>query len=1198
MKFPGGHMVLRAGRGALHAALGPGRPRMRRPPDGPVEGTAWWVGRPWEAVRSAGLFDAAWYRSAYPAVAETRIDPMWQYATQGARQGHNPNPMFDTAWYLTTYPDVAGAGANPLLHYVEHGAREGRDPGPRFDTAWYVRTNPDVRTARLNPLGHYLVAGEREGRRPRPLPGRARGTTSVTVVLVSGEPDTPGHRYRVVHFAEAVRRLGGEATVLTVPEAALDRISAVDHADVVLLWRAVWGPEIERVVRRARGAGAVLVFDVDDLMVDPDLATVVTVDGIRSQGLTEVEAAHWFAKMRRTAEECDACTCTTSELAARLRQLGKPAYVLPNGFDDHTFLRSRLARRTRQSVPDDGACRIGYASGSLTHQRDFALVASATASVLRTHPETRLVLYRGGLDLDEFPAFDDLRAQVEWRAIVPLDALPVELSRLDVNLAPLEVGNPFCEAKSDLKFFEAALVDVPTIASPSEQHRAVIAHGENGLLAGDDDAWRDALVRLVADAGRRRCMGRAAHRSVLWSHGPERRTQAIKAIVDQLLDADAAADAFELELLRARRPQTPPPEPARTDRVVEHDRLREAWITVVIPVHDYRDLVVEALESVAAQTLADLDLVVVDDGSTDDSLAVVKGWLETNAARFNRALLLSHATCTGVASARNAGFDAAETPFVLPLDADNLLVPGCCERLLEALDGSAAAFAYPRIRHVGETSPLLEAGAVRGYLPYAPQRLVASNYIDAMALIRKGAWAAAGGYRQGLLGWEDYDLWCRFAELGLYGKQVAEDLALYRIHDASMLHTVTHGSDRLGEVHEAITREHPWLRLETADGATGKADEAPPLRLTPKPPPPRPPSMRELVSEPGRLSARSRRILPMLRCPETGGRLVEAPEGGLVSVDGGRVWPVVHGRPVLVAGAVTAEVFPSEHRGNPLPARALDLIAQASGMVLHLSGGGTRAGGDRVVALDAAVFGPTDVVGDAHRLPFADGEFDLVVAMNAFEHYREPSMVVGELRRVLRPGGLVFLHTAFLQPLHEGPDHYFNCTRFGLEQWFTGFETVDLSVPDNLHPAYAISWLASDAEEVLAQAASPAAAALFRDSTIGTFSDFWRDPTTRDDDERWDALSKLTGLATGANASPPASSTSVAGRADRRRGLTRTAVAPVGPTWTRRPPPAPPGSGRRTGPGDPKAPRPRCAPVRRPGRRRTPGPSPPLARAG
>jgi GT2 family glycosyltransferase/SAM-dependent methyltransferase len=619
---------------------------------------------------------------------------------------------------------------------------------------------------------------------------------------------------------------------------------------------------------------------------------------------------------------------------------------------------------------------------------------------------------------------------------------------------------------------------------------------------------------LVSDSELRRSIAREARLSAMWDFGPERRLQVAKGIFDQLLEPGiAGAEAFGLELARSRRPRTPAPALTRPRNVLARDRLRESRVTVVVPVHDYADVLTEALESVRTQTLPDLDLVVVDDASTDDSRGVAEKWLDANAGRFNRVVLLANAENAGLARVRNTGFDAAETPFVLPLDADNALLPACCEKLVGALDESAAVFAYPRLRHFGEESELFPADHVRGYLPYEPQRLVASNYIDALALVRKDAWLAVGGYREGLLGWEDYDLWCRFAELGLPGIQVPEDLALYRVHHASMLHTLTHDQDHLRQVHESIVREHPWLQLEQASRLSAGTDLSvengarplPAMRATP----PRSEGAKVQTVEAGRLSERSRRLLPQLRCPETGEPLTELAEGGVASVDTGRVWPVVDGRPVLFPGLADPVVFPLEHRGNPLPVRALSLIAEANGMVLHLSGGGTAAHQERVVELDGALFDRTDVVGDAHRLPFPADHFDLVVAMNSFEHYRDPGRVVEQLERVLKPGGLVFVRTAFLQPLHEAPDHYFNATKHGVERWFHRFETVDLHVSDNFHPGYALSWIASDAEDALARDVSRAAADMFRTTRIGTFSDFWRDADTRDD-ERWEAFSKLT----------------------------------------------------------------------------------------
>lgn len=1123
-------------------------------------------GSPWARLVDSGLFDQAWYAQAYPDVTASGLEPLAHFALVGAGQGRNPNAFFDTAWYRTTYASVMADAPHPVFDYLDGGAAAGRDPGPGFHTSWYVTAYPDIAKAGVNPLSHYLVCGQDEGRRPHP--SRTVGSVGARVVLVSGEPHTPGHQYRVVRVAEAIDRFGGRATVLDVDAAAGDRVGELIDADVVILWRTMWSPEVRTVVRRSWQAGARVVFDVDDLMVDPDMATLATIDGIRSQGLTEEAVREMYSLVRRCAETADACICTTSELAAPLRRIGKVTHVVPNGFDDDTFIRSRLAVRLRAAGVDDGLCRIGYASGSRTHQRDFAVLAEPLAEVMRSHPHTRLVLFRGAFDLDEFPMFDDLRDQVEWRDIVPLAELPNELARLEVNVAPLEVGNPFCEAKSDLKYFEAALVDVPTVASPTGPFRRSMQHGVTGFLADTADEWRSTLEKLVVDPDLRRSVGRAARDAVLFTHGPERRAQRVKAVLDQVIDTGAnAADAFAVEAARGRRPLADPPPLAPVRTVFEHDRLRPSRVTVVVPVYNYAGTVVEALDSVKAQTLEDLDLIVVEDDSPDDSLAVVTAWAEQNADRFNRLLVLSHVDNAGLACTRNRGFEAADTPYVLPLDADNVLLPDCTARLLDSLHASGAAFAFPHIRQFGPDVELEEVELVMGHTEYTPGRLLAMNYIDAMALVRKSAWQAAGGYRLGLLGWEDYEIWCSFAELGLYGLRVPDTLALYRVHDQSMLSTVTHTGDRLDRAREAITDLHPWLEVDTSEAGDrrvrGAADApvdpldvvdplerqayplpavaltAPAVDGTKRPDPvpergspahvlpasdepaadradamtPAPlASTDELaaVADDGRLSDRARTLLPLLRCPETGEELEEAPEGGLRSVTTGRRWPVVAGRPVLFPGMASPEIITAGHAGNALSGRAHQLIAEATGLVLHLSGGGTVAGGDNVVDVDAAVFGPTDVVGDAHHLPFADETFDLVVAMNAFEHYADPPAVAARLHRLLKPGGLVFLHTAFMQPLHEAPHHYFNATRYGVERWFADFETVDLNVSDNFSPAFTLSWLASEAEAILTSDVSVAAAKKFRDTSMGRFSDLWREPTLRTPDGSWDVFAKVT----------------------------------------------------------------------------------------
>ncbi len=644
---------------------------------------------------------------------------------------------------------------------------------------------------------------------PPPQPAAAAGPV---MCYVSGEPDTPGTIYRVNHYAAACRAAGAQVTVLRLDQLA-DHLTQVAAFDVVVIWRAIWTEPLAAFVHAARGNGARIVFDVDDLMIDPALATTEIIDGIRSQGVAEAAVQAHYARVQQTMLAADYCTSSTTELTGHMQRFGKTGFVLPNGFDRATLQISRMAMRCRRAAPNDGLLRIGYASGSRTHQRDFAEVARILPAVFRRFPECRLVLFQVGadtklLDLHEFPELKPFADQIEWRELVPLARLPEEIARFDVNLAPLQLDNLFCQAKSELKYFEAALAGVPTIASPVGAFARAIDTGVNGYLAATPQQWHDDLTRLLGDPALRRRMAQAAFDAVLWQYGPERRTQLMRRLLVEWQGGSAGADAFALELgIRSGRVRRELGVPAG-QVVWSVDTLRPSDVTVAIPLFNYAHTVVETLESVRAQTLADLDLVIVDDASTDSSLKVALDWARAHAARFNRVAVVRNAANAGLGLTRNAAFSAAETQFVLPLDADNLLRPDCCASLLAAMRSSEAAFAYPVIQEFGGRSGRL------GTAPYHPSRFVGGNYIDAMALVAKSAWSAVGGYAPMRSGWEDYEFWCAIAELGLHGHAVGgEPLADYRVHDTSMLAQVTDLPDAKRRVIQTIESLHPWVSV-------------------------------------------------------------------------------------------------------------------------------------------------------------------------------------------------------------------------------------------------------------------------------------------------------------------------------------------------------------------------------------------------
>ena len=111
-------------------------------------------------VEASGLFDEAYYLSAYPDVAGATISPLEHFFSYGFKEGRRPNPYFDPQWYLMRYPDVVEQDAQPLLHFILHGEAQGRWPCPLFDPAWY-RARYDL-PAKENTLAHYLTHRQRQ----------------------------------------------------------------------------------------------------------------------------------------------------------------------------------------------------------------------------------------------------------------------------------------------------------------------------------------------------------------------------------------------------------------------------------------------------------------------------------------------------------------------------------------------------------------------------------------------------------------------------------------------------------------------------------------------------------------------------------------------------------------------------------------------------------------------------------------------------------------------------------------------------------------------------------------------------------------------------------------------------------------------------------------------------------------------------
>jgi len=236
----------------------------------------------------------------------------------------------------------------------------------------------------------------------------------------------------------------------------------------------------------------------------------------------------------------------------------------------------------------------------------------------------------------------------------------------------------------------------------------------------------------------------------------------------------------------------------------------QASVTVAISLYNYEHCIVNALDSVLAQSKQHIELIIVDDDSTDSSCATALSWLTQNHSAFVSVQLVQHLANSGLAATRNTAFRLACCDWVWVLDADNTLLP-------EALT-QCTSIASSTLPSVGVVHPLIQifpppsaSSPLQGNgVVWHRDHFIHSNTVDAMALVRRTAWAAVGGYSDIKDGWEDYDFWCKLIEIGWTGIVCPQILAIYNSHPNSM--TCTSSLPSVRRLETTLQRRHPWLR--------------------------------------------------------------------------------------------------------------------------------------------------------------------------------------------------------------------------------------------------------------------------------------------------------------------------------------------------------------------------------------------------
>lgn len=331
--------------------------------------------------------------------------------------------------------------------------------------------------------------------------------------------DTSTFRYRVFNMVEAMRAAPEHritSSWFTRSEFHSDQ-SFVDDCDVLVIARTRYDDAVARLVERAHARNVKVLYDVDDLVFDPSLVHYI----IEALGVDKSEDRwnYWFSYVGRlaaTLELCDGAITTTEPLAERLRAAtgGKPCTILPNFLNQRQTDVSTLMVEYKRAAgyQRDGSVTIGFLSGSPSHSQDLQVASPALAGSMRLHPDLRLRMV-GFAELN-----DHLRPFADRIDFLPLqDYLNLQrvTAACDFCVVPLSL-NIFSRCKSELKFFEAGLVECPIIATPIPSYAATISEGRDGWLAASHE-WLEKIETAysVSNAGGEdyRAIGAAARQA-------------------------------------------------------------------------------------------------------------------------------------------------------------------------------------------------------------------------------------------------------------------------------------------------------------------------------------------------------------------------------------------------------------------------------------------------------------------------------------------------------------------------------------------------------------------------------------------------------------------------------------------------------------------------------------------------------------
>lgn len=351
------------------------------------------------------------------------------------------------------------------------------------------------------------------------------------VVYIKNQFDNSTFRYRCYNVVQAMSKQQKYVVTYFLSSEIPVISKYLDKVDVLIMQRAMWDLNIENIISSARSHNIPVIYDADDLIINPKYVPLYlnNLGIIKEKDISFDVHFNFASKYYAVAIKCDSFIVTNKFLGNFLQEdFGKDVYIIPNFLNKEQESHSEIIRKNKRKYSKPFV--LGYFSGSPSHKEDFSLIVADIKSFLEEYSDSSLKIV-GHIDLPkEFKDFEDRIIQVPF---VSYEELQYEIGEVDVNLVPLQ-QNLFNNCKSELKYFEAGIVNVVSCCSPTYVYNNIVKDGENGYLCREGE-WFQKLSYIYQNRAKVAKVTANACKTSLDLYGVKNQSKRITDVYNSIL---------------------------------------------------------------------------------------------------------------------------------------------------------------------------------------------------------------------------------------------------------------------------------------------------------------------------------------------------------------------------------------------------------------------------------------------------------------------------------------------------------------------------------------------------------------------------------------------------------------------------------------------------------------------------------------